>query len=366
MKKCLVAMAVLLAVLVWGADRVRAMTPDEPTGVGTTTLAAFEVSQAALEPDASTDAAASGYEESVDSGYDASVWTIRADAVFLQRQTPPARVLVTDSFAPGGNVVLDASDFKFPMAAGFALDVIRHDVRNSGWDLEGAFLDVDSFSAASDTVRSPNGAVSQFAVPLGNTQYAADVTGYYRSQLRSVELNARRPWNDWLTLLGGFRYIDLREHGVQVRQDLVLSTPTNQALFDVSAANHLAGFQTGFDALLLKRQRFEISTLLKAGVYNNDAANSTLITQTCQTCPSYYCDSTADHVAFVGELQVALTYCVTPALCARAGYQALWISGVATAPNQMAVSNPLFGTAMVDASSTVSYQGLFLGLEYRR
>ena len=89
-----------------------------------------------------------------------------------------------------------------------------------------------------------------------------------------------------------------------------------------------------------------------------------LITQ--QTGPSFSSAAEANDTSFVGDLQVAATYHVTERLSARGGYQALWVSGVALAPNQVAVSDPFTGAAAVDADSSVFYHGLFFGLEYRR
>ena len=72
-----------------------------------------------------------------------------------------------------------------------------------------------------------------------------------------------------------------------------------------------------------------------------------------------------DQIAFLGEAGVVLTYAITERLAFRASYEAIWLEGVALAPEQIGASNFLTSTAMVDTSGGVLYQGCGLGLEYR-
>jgi hypothetical protein len=70
--------------------------------------------------------------------------------------------------------------------------------------------------------------------------------------------------------------------------------------------------------------------------------------------------------AGAAELDFAATYRFTDCWAVRGGYQLLWIDGAALATNQVAVSNPLAGTATVDTNATAFYHGAFVDLEFRR
>ncbi len=90
-----------------------------------------------------------------------------------------------------------------------------------------------------------------------------------------------------------------------------------------------------------------------------------------QDAPFRYTSSAAtDHAAFVGSLALTGKYAITANLSARAGYQLLWIDGVALAPDQIAVSNPdivpAHSYATVSTSGSPFYHGAFVGLEFQR
>lgn len=83
----------------------------------------------------------SGWADKVGSTFESRccdpVWTVRAGAIAMQRSRPTSAVLVTDSFDPGGNVILNANQFHFNYKVGFEVSAIRHRVLGSCWDLEG-------------------------------------------------------------------------------------------------------------------------------------------------------------------------------------------------------------------------------------
>ena len=69
-------------------------------------------------------------------------------------------------------------------------------------------------------------------------------------------------------------------------------------------------------------------------------------------------------MAFAGDVGVSVGRHITDRLSARLGYMALWIEGVALAPEQLDNSDPSSGTASLDNSGGVFYHGGFVGLEY--
>ena len=57
-------------------------------------------------------------------------------------------------------------------------------------------------------------------------------------------------------------------------------------------------------------------------------------------------------------------YQVTRGLVLRAGYEAIWLQGVALAPGQIDETNVISGAAGINANSGVFYHGATAGLEY--
>jgi hypothetical protein len=77
--------------------------------------------------------------------------------------------------------------------------------------------------------------------------------------------------------------------------------------------------------------------------------------------------ATANHIAFVSEANLQLKYQVIKGLALKAGYEALWLNGVALAPGQIqeTFSAPSSVHALgVNCGSVVFFQGATVGLEY--
>jgi hypothetical protein len=291
------------------------------------------------------------------------LWTARADGILLHRSNPDDAVLVTDSFLPGGNTLLDAANFDFDFEGGFDVSLRRHNIFGTCWDLEALYFGVDGWNAQTGAINSASGAAVQFAHPIGNIAYGADLSASYRSELHNVEINGWRPIRPWLSLLAGFRYMELNENGLALTQD-VLSQVPNTANYAIGAENRLTGFQIGADTRVWSGPRLDLNCTLKAGVFDNRASNGVSITQ--DLGGNFASDASASHTAFVGQLDVAGVYRLNSCWSLRAGYQLLWIEGVALASEQVAVSDPFNGLATVDTTGSPFYHGAFFGLEFRR
>ncbi len=286
-----------------------------------------------------------------------SPWAVEGGALFLQRSKPGRSALVTDSFAPGDNTVLNGAGFGFDFQAGWEVG-IQHRV-NECFSLETRYMRVDGWEATLGPRTSGAGAIIQYASPLGNNSWPVGVDARYHCQLDGVEFNGRQAVNDWLTLLAGFRYIDMKE---RLDIDLNIGPNLNLASNGIRASNYLYGFQVGADMLWWSGRRLEIDSVLKAGVYGNRALSSARQTQRVSTNVDY-CHASGDHTSFVGELTLGGIYKFTDGCRLRAGYQLLWLEGVAVASDQVAVSDPLNGVAVVDATGSPFYQGAYVGLE---
>ena len=287
-------------------------------------------------------------------------WTLRAGALWMKRADPSSAVLVTDGTLV--TPVLNANQFNFDFAPGYELDAIRHNAGGSGWDLEARFFNVDNMNASVPTILSPTGAFTSYLIPLGNG-LPSTISGSYDSSLLSTELNVRRQAApDWLTVLAGFRYLRLSEKGATLLQDI--GPGLNLATIQNNSNNDLFGAQLGAEIDLLTQGRFNFNTFGKAGLYANHNSNNVFISQSA--FPATFASSASStQAAFVGELGFVSAYRITDSLSLRSTYQLMWVDGVALASDQVAVSNPLVGTASIDRNGTF-YQGFFVGLEYTR
>ena len=291
------------------------------------------------------------------------VWTVTAGTLIMDRSTPDDTVLMTDSFQPGGNVLLDAGEFDFDFRGGWELGAIRHNVRCTCWDMEARYARIDGWRAVRDFVFSPYGSVVHYRDPVGNTDYPTLVGAVYESHFDGLELNLRRPIGcGALTLLGGFRFAELDERGVTILQDI--GPGLNLATHRVGAINDLYGFQLGADGCLWQWCCLSLDGKLRAGIYSNRAVNSVLITQ--EVAEDLASRATDTNTAFLGELGLTGTCQLREGVALRAGYQLMWLEGVAVAADQVAVSDPGTGTATVDADGGVLYHGAVISLEFSR
>ena len=194
------------------------------------------------------------------------------------------------------------------------------------------------------------------------------MTWDYASRLYNAEVNMR--WNPWrrVTVLAGFRWVNLSE---DLEGILLPPTPHGTGSFwDAQTKNNLYGFQIGMDAKLLERDRFSIDGVLKAGIFDNHVDEATSVRM--DRIQFGESDST-DHPAFLGQIGLQGKYQVTPRLLLKAGYEAIWLEGVALAPGQIAETYCHGGTHPLDTyvqalgvncSSGVFYHGATAGLEY--
>jgi hypothetical protein len=226
-----------------------------------------------------------------------------------------------------GAVILDRSNpsgvdnFEYDWQGGVDVDVRRRVLDD--YQLQVRYFGVDQWSE------------------VANTTNFGQVTA--NSNLHSTEVNLRRQWTESLTLLGGFRWIEMSDFA---RDGLDNTVDTN---------NHMYGAQLGAEWLVWDRGGpFTITTGVKAGIYYNRAdydANFGPVQQSRRSL-----------TAFAGEWDILSRYQVTDRMAIRAGYQLLWLEGVASfdAPQVAAVNN----ADRVNTAGSPFYHGAVIGAEF--
>jgi hypothetical protein len=287
-------------------------------------------------------------------------WDVTADALFLQRLAASKRQLLYD---PGASAeLLNASNLDFSMNAGPRLNFRWEDPNGLGLEL--TYFSIDGWQS---TANFPSSAflygLANLSIDNTTSVMVSDVQFQYSSRLYSGELNVRYSIGEWLTPLVGLRWVDFEDRYAASGDSIV--GPFSDL---VRGHNHLYGAQLGLDGRVFERESpFQIEVLAKAGIYGNAAAqnNDYLATYQGITANSFSATAHDSHLSFLGEIGLTVSYQFTKYLALRAGYQVLWISGVALAPNQIPATDFMAGQAGVDTSGSLLCHGANAGLEAR-
>ncbi len=222
-----------------------------------------------------------------------------------------------------------------------------------------------SAAATSDnnlySVFSNFGSDPLFGFPETDAAYYQGVS--LSSELDNGELNLRHRWvsancmlhSSWLV---GVRYLRLRE-------DMIYATETNEGSMDyrLKTDNDLVGAQLGTELYLCLTPRFKVGGEIEAGVYGTHSNQRTNVD--CTSCAPLKERNSENDVAFIGEAGVMALFRVTPRLTARAGYQVLFIDGVALAVDNFNTVSPFSARdSFLDTTGNVTYHGAAAGFEW--
>jgi hypothetical protein len=316
-----------------------------------------------------------------------SRWTASAEFILLGRvgvapyalvESVPHDVRYADLRKTAGTVVLNAADLDQGFAGGPRVGLTRRGDDGNDWEL--TFFQIDGWNNAKSIgpIMGADGHPDWLVMRApGNFLQTQDtffqldqqvMEWGYASRLYNAELNRRWNLSPRVTLLAGFRWVNLSED-----LDGILAPPGTDGagtFWDTRTQNNLFGLQIGGDARLLERGRFSIGGLLKAGIFDNHADESTTVrmerTQFGESAKT-------DYPAFLGEIGLQCTYRPTRHLLLKAGYEAIWLQNVAQAPGQITeaycrgadlVRDTSVQALGINCTSGVLFHGATAGLEY--
>ena len=258
-------------------------------------------------------------------------WTASADFIFLDRvgsfnqslvETVPAAEPPSDP----GVEVLNAEDLQQGVAGGPRLGLIRHG--DNGRDLELSYFQIDGWSDCRSVGPTPDDwLVMQAPGGFLQTQDHKDtqmMVWNYASRLYNAELNVRWEACCGVTMLAGFRWVNLSES-----LEGTLPPQRVRPFWDNETQNNLYGFQIGADAKLFQRGRFSIDGVVKAGFFGNDVDETTEVS--IYRIPRWESASTT-HAACLSEIELQCKYQIARGLSLKFGYETIWLQGVALRP----------------------------------
>jgi hypothetical protein len=214
------------------------------------------------------------------------------------------------------------------------------------------------------------------------------MTWDYTTKLYNAELNLQKKCSNGITVLAGFRWLQLHENlqGTIPPPDRIQPTwknypnadlayvawfenqpgtpaPAYPPFWNTSTMNNLYGLQTGMAGKVFKCCHFSLNGLIKAGGYWNHASESTGVSIAKVV---YGSGASTDHAAFVGEIGLQCKYIVTNRIALKLGYEALGVTGVTLAPGQIQdtyCTRTSVQALDANANTNVLFHGVAVGLE---
>ncbi len=164
-----------------------------------------------------------------------------------------------------------------------------------------------------------------------------------------------------LEWLYGFRYLNLSERFSIAGADLGGST----SVYRIHTNNNLFGAQVG-SRLQRRYKQLSWEAIGKVGIFGNAAnqfGDSIVDLSGDPIRPTRSANS--GQVAFVGDLNLTGICPINHVWGLRAGYNLIWIEGVALAPNQLDFTNTSTSGTRLSTNGGVFLHGLNVGLEAR-
>jgi hypothetical protein len=243
---------------------------------------------------------------------------------------------------------------------------------DSGCGCEVSFFEIDGWGNA-QSIATAADITPVFAAPGGFVQTTdGEYKGQYQNmgwgyatRLYNAEINLHWDLCSRVTMLAGVRWVNLWEN----LQGTIEPSDRTLPFWDTTTRNNLYGVQLGEDWKIFNRGRFSIDGLVKAGIFDNVADETTVVS--IYRIPFGESAST-NQLAFLGEIGVQCKCQLTQSLLLKIGYEAMCLQGVALAPGQIPETfshalpvNDIYVRALgINSGSGVFYHGATAGLEY--
>ncbi len=308
-------------------------------------------------------------------------WYTRAEMLALWRDNKDTFAFAT--LGPSGPVALSTADFQSDFNAGIRAMVgktlgewYRLEISYFGsysWDDQVAIRNLDANDAGgTGNLYSP---FSNFGNPTGvvGADYNEFASIRFHSRLDNGEINLRRrvlmrPGSYEASFLIGGRYMDIGEQlGYQTQSTLPGPLPRTTDV-TIDTRNEMIGFQLGILGQFLFQPRCWVDWELKGGIFQNRASlgRAFTVTEAGGQLASTFGTDQLDRTSFVGDVSVQFNYQFSPAWTFNAGYNAMWVTGVALGANNFETDLGMLtvGPTLLDHGGEMVYHGPNIGLTF--
>lgn len=282
---------------------------------------------------------------------------------------------------PGGVTALSTGDLQSEFNAGTRTTIGY--VWSPCLRIEGGYFGTYSWednAIATNLAANSQGGLGNLNTILSNFANAAGLSGNDQvtiaqfSAFNSQEANLRYwldiapgPFDVSLTL--GLRHMAARESfafASQAGAGNIAGSDVDNALL-VNTANDLWGGQLGFQIAWLQSAHTWLEFDAKGMMFHNNASQASLYTRSDVVLP-FATAREQQRTAWGGDLSAVYNIQFTPGLVLRLGYQAVFLNGVALAPDNIQRDNTILqaGPAQLDDSGEVVYHGPIIGLMWNR
>jgi hypothetical protein len=304
------------------------------------------------------------------------------DALFLQRNNAAVdRPVVVDSTAP--NVaVISTGDLQSTIGTGARLLYGNYGEDDLGWEV--GYLGVYGMNAnrlATSAGGSLEASDQVFAAQTGLTNgFSARVTD--NSSINSIELNmvfhdydggynrrSGRPAQrcegydgghvDWI---GGFRWANLQDEAVLA---IPQGTSPQSSTYTVDASSNLFAAQVGTRGRMAF-ERWAVEGWMKIGIAGTTLSQSQTLYDALSTTP-FRQPQSSDTVGMgmIADMNLSAIYRFNDVWGLRVGYNLIWLTGVALAPDQWDFTPSQAGGTGLNGTGSMFLSGANLGLEAR-
>lgn len=191
----------------------------------------------------------------------------------------------------------------------------------------------------------------------------------FSSRLNNGEVNLRRrvlmrPGSYEASFLIGARYMDIREEFEYLAQSTTTGPGVTSNGVAINTSNRMIGAQIGLLSQFLMQPRCWVDFEMKGGIFQNDASMNRTYTVDAGAGGVFAGADGVDRTAFVGDISLQFNYQFAPAWTFYAGYNALWITGVALAADNFEsdVSIMTLGPTLINHRGEVVYHGPNFGV----
>lgn len=279
-------------------------------------------------------------------------WEVGGDWLLWTRGNARSRTLL--SHQAGGGEALSTSDLGFGFQSGWQIDLAYH------YDPTAAvcFRYFGVHNSTGDRVTASGSDRLVFDPPGPVMQTSEGFFVDNSSQLDNWAVSWQQSVNPWLDWQLGLRIAQLRDELV-----VFSGSRTGDSTTAYYGKNHLFGFDLGAAMRLWDQGGWvRLDGTLKGAVFYNRIDTDAFRWVVPDRGPRNSVTDSEDHGAFLAEAGLIATFRLHRNLTLQCGYQVLWLTGIALAPDQVPVTDFTAGTTVMNDSANLLYHGTVLGL----